>query len=558
MVSPTQRLLATALSRRRVLRGGALAGLGIAGAALVGCGSGEGTEAAADAQASTSTRTANTTGGPVEGGVAQISNGIEPTIWDPVISEAAPPATYAAPLYPHLFVTKVTEETDGNSFEFEQDLVESWEQPDDLTYVFTIHTNGKWGPAVGGRAITSEDVVYSLNRWRSEASVIRGNFEPVDTVEALDASTVKVTLKHPFSPLIAYLSDTSAAVSPPEVEATLAEQGTAHGVHGGPWLLETYEPGVKVVLRRNPDYYLAPLPYLDVVINIYPDAATSATAFESRQILTRGVSPSERDRLLAQFPELKTGSTGAAHQSLFFNTQREPWNDPRVRKAIRLAIDFDAYRQIRFPDSVSVLETPARAWLEPYALPQEELSALYQPDVEQAQRLLAEAGLEGGFDGGDLHAFPLGSSSVDLVLPVVERLKSTLNVTFDVQQIEYSAHAALFKNGEFNTGMFIYSRRYPEVDQYLYPHLHSTGALNYARGSDAHLDELLEQQRRETDVEARIAVLHELQRYFIEELNWFIVLPTNESHAVWWPELRDYKEHVSFGQYQLRRAWLEA
>ncbi len=564
MVSSAEHILSQALSRRAILRTATLGGAGLAAAALVGCGSDEGAGVASgssgSAAAGTATGSPSGAAGPVEGGTVQISNSIEPTVWDPVISEAAPPATYAAPLYPHLFVTTITEETNGNEFEFEPDLVESWEQPDDTTYIFKIHANGKWGPhpALNGRAITAQDVVASFERWRGESSVIRGNFEPVESVEAADESTVRVTLKHPFSPLIAYLSDTSAAVTPPEVTESLSELSTAQQVHGGAWTLEEYNPGVRVVLKRNPDYYLAPLPYVDVVVNIFPEAAAAATAFESRQILIRGVSVSERERLVAQHPELKAGTSGGAHQSLFFNTERAPWDDPRVRKAVRLAINFDEYRSIRFPDTQSVLETPARAWLAPFALPQPELEDLYAFNLDEAKRLLAEAGLADGFDAGVLLAFPLGSASVDLILPVVDQLQRNLNIRFDVQQLEYSTHASRFKSGDFTTGMFIYSRRYPEVDQYLYPRLHSTGALNYGRGQDAKLDDLLERQRQETDVEARIELLHELQRYFIEDLNWFIVLPTSETHSVWWPELRGYTEHVSFGQYQFRRAWLEA
>jgi peptide/nickel transport system substrate-binding protein len=555
MVSDRDRVRSRPVSRRTVLSAAAVAGSGIAAAALIGCGS---SDDDASEEASGGPAAGASSSEPRIGGVARISNSIEPTIWDPVISEAAPPATYAAPLYPHLFVTKITPETKGNEFEFEPDLVQSWEQPDPLTYVFKLHPNGKWGPhsTLNNRAITAKDVVYSLERWRSAESVIRGNFTPVDTVQAVDDTTVKVQLKHAFSPFIAYLSDTSAAVTPPEVGKALTELGTAQQVRGGPWLLDSYEPGVKVGFKRNSEFYLGPVPYADIDIYIYPEAATAATAFESRQILTRAVSVKERDRLIGEHPELKTGSTGAAHQSIYFNTEKKPWNDPRVRKALRLAIDFNAYRKARFPDGVSVLETPARAWLAPYALPQADLETLYKVNVEEAKRLLAAAGFANGFDGGDLYAYPLGNDSVDLIQPIVTRLKETLNVSFQIKQVEYSVHQKMFKSGDFAVGLFIYSRRYPDTDQYLYPRLHSTGALNYSRGKDAKLDELLDRQRRETDVQTRVATVREIQRSFIEDLNWMIVVPTNEANAVWWPELAGYNEHVSFGQYQLRKAWL--
>lgn len=69
--------------------------------------------------------------------------------------------------------------------------------------------------------------------------MINANYGPFDTAQAVDATTVKVTLSHPSSPFIAYLSDTSAAVAPPEAVSTLSDLKTAQLLHGGPWLLDT-------------------------------------------------------------------------------------------------------------------------------------------------------------------------------------------------------------------------------------------------------------------------------------------------------------------------------
>jgi peptide/nickel transport system substrate-binding protein len=549
MDPPTiQSLLARSLSRRSALRAGVIGATGLTVAAIAGCGGDEASNPTAAGSSADET--------PRAGGVVNISGSREPTIWDPVLSEASPPATYAAPLYPHLFVVKITPETNGNEFEFETDLVESWEQPDERTYVFKLR-NGKWGPhsALNGRAITAEDVAFSLQRWRSSESVISANYGPMESVQAVDARTVKVTLSHGFSPFIAYLSDTSAAVAPPEVTSTLSDLETARLVHGGPWVLDNYTPGVKVAYKRNTDYYLTPLPYVDLTVNIFPNSSAAAIAFESKQIQTLGVSPRELKRLTDKYPQLKQGSSGGAHQSLFFNTTRAPWSDPRVRLGIQKAIDFGAYRRILFPDAESLLETPARAWLAPYALPQKELEELYKPDIAESKRLLSAAGFPNGFDGGTLFAYPGDASEVEIVSPVVQQLKA-VGVNFKIDQVEFSDYQKRMKAGDYNVGSFIYSRRYPEVDQYLWPRLHSRGPLNYSRGNDATMDRLLDQQRADGDPAKRIQTLHELQRYFIEKLQWMIVLPTAAGNSVWWPDLRDYNEHVSFGQYQLRKAWL--
>src|SRR5690606_27623311 len=128
-----------------------------------------------------------------------------------------------------------------------------------------------------------------------------------------------------------------------------------------------------------------------------------------------------------------------------------------------------------------------RGWFEPYALPQEELAQLYTRNLEEAHQLLDAAGFGGGLDGGTFYAYPGGGIRVEQAQPVLDQWNSELGVRFALDQLEYSAHQQLFKDGNYNVGIFIYSRRYPDPDQYVYPRLHSSGALNYSRGSDARL-----------------------------------------------------------------------
>jgi peptide/nickel transport system substrate-binding protein len=498
-------------------------------------------------------------GEPKVGGMFNTSFAREPTVWDPMLSEASPPATFAAPLYPHLFVVATGPGIDPNEHVLEPDLVESWEQVDPTTYVFRLRQNAKWGahPDLNGRSITADDVVFSLNRLKSEVSAIRALFEPVQSVEAVDQHTVRVTLAFPFAPFVNYLSDTSAVIMPPELADRLAEREVAQQMGGGPWLLESYDPGVKVVYRRNPDYYLAPAPYADMTIHIVPDAAARATAFESKQLDNSTVNYRQLETLQQTYPDVVSDAEGAAHYGLYFNTAKPPWNDPRVRKAVRLALDLEAYQNILYAPGPSNYESPVRSFLAPWALPQDELKELYAQDLTEARRLMADAGYPDGFDAGVLLAYPGTSANVELVEPIVAMLQENLNVRFRIEQIEYSANLERIQNGDFDVAHFIYSRRYPDPDQYLWPRLHSEGPLNYSQCKDPELDRMLDAQRQTADQQERLEIVHDIQRYFIEESNCMIMLPADEDYTVWWPYLKGFNTHVAFGQYEFREAWLD-
>ena len=111
------------------------------------------------------------------------------------------------------------------TFPLEGDLAESWNQPNETTYVFKLRRGVRWHPKppVNGRELTAEDVRYSLERFMT----VKGNsnaymLKSVERVEAPDRYTVKVTLKEPFAWFLDMLASPMAvAIVAPEVPVTV-------------------------------------------------------------------------------------------------------------------------------------------------------------------------------------------------------------------------------------------------------------------------------------------------------------------------------------------------
>ncbi|HWM80378.1 MAG TPA: ABC transporter substrate-binding protein, partial [Methylomirabilota bacterium] len=126
----------------------------------------------------------------------------DPPHWDPYLTLAFRTQVPYTLTHSRLLKHKAGPSIRPGTFPFEGDLAESWTQPDETTYVFKLRRGVRFHPKppVNGRELTAEDVVYSMDRFRT----VTGNpqsymLAAVDKVEALDRHTVKFTVKEPFA-----------------------------------------------------------------------------------------------------------------------------------------------------------------------------------------------------------------------------------------------------------------------------------------------------------------------------------------------------------------------
>jgi peptide/nickel transport system substrate-binding protein len=206
---------------------------------------------------------------PKRGGILRV-RGFDPPHFDPHIATANFTQSTLSFVYSKLVRHKVGGDVHPGRFTVEPDLAERWEALDDTTYIFHLRQGVKWHnkPPVNGRELVAEDVKFTYDRFLTEKG--NGNrylLDDVDRIEVVDRYTVKFLLKEPFVWLIHVLAyPLSTWIVAPEVVqqyGDLKKVDTAIGT--GPFILERYEPNVKSVFKRNPDYYLEGQPYVDGV-----------------------------------------------------------------------------------------------------------------------------------------------------------------------------------------------------------------------------------------------------------------------------------------------------
>ena len=348
-------------------------------------------------------------GPPKRGGILRV-RGYDPVHFDHHLTSNVKTNTTLSFVHSTLLRYKVGPEITPGTFTVEPHLAERWEEPDDLTYVFHLRRGVTWHnkPPLNGRELIADDVKFTFDRFLSEkANVLRETLEPVERIEVVDRYTVKFVLKEPFVWLPNRLASPSGMwIIAPEMVQKFGDLKKPESAIGtGPFLLERYEPNVKTVFKRNPDYFLTGQPYVDgVEWLVLDDESTGLAMYRTGQI-DCGPAPWWAVRQ-ADLESLKKSHARLMYRDFQSNvssgitmrTDQPPFNDVRVRRAISHALDRQG-----IIDGVYLRgeATPALArGLIEWSLPVDQLGAgarYYQHDPKEAQASAGGSRISQGF-----------------------------------------------------------------------------------------------------------------------------------------------------------------
>ncbi|MDF2233638.1 ABC transporter substrate-binding protein [Albimonas sp. CAU 1670] len=275
-------------------------------------------------------------------------------------------------------------------------LAESWEFTDPQTLVFKLREGVSFHD---GTPFDAAAVVFNLERNRSAAlSNIKKDLGSVESVEATGAHEVTLRLSAPDTALPLILSDRAGMmISPaalgndPEAKVDREPVGT------GPWKFTGWTDGEKVTGEANPDHWRDGIPKVESIeLQIIPERATALRAAQSGQADIAYQIAEQQKVLIERMPTLALafGPTLYVYQ-LYLNASRGPLSDPRIRKAMTMAIDRDAWVKA----TQAGVGEPAHMNLPKAHWAWSEAAAKHtQYDLDMARSLMKEAGVEGGFE----------------------------------------------------------------------------------------------------------------------------------------------------------------
>jgi peptide/nickel transport system substrate-binding protein len=353
------------------------------------------------------------------------------------------------------------------SGEVKPDLAESWTVSEDQkTWTFKLRQGVKFHH---GREVDAEDVKVTIERVmdRANGSTARVNFDIVSSIEAVDKHTVRFNLKIPYSGFAEILGDRQTRIVPRDKVDTIASEP----IGTGPFKLTVNRPGDRIELAKNPDYFLKGQPKLDgITFRIMPETAAQVAAIETGAIdLVWNLPPEVIDQFKKNRNVTIDSVPTSTWDGIIMNAAQKPFDDPRVRKAVALAMDKKALVEI----ALFGHGTPTHTMIPP-SHPYFNKDIKMEPDIAQAKKLLAEAGMPNGFEV--VLYVPSGRPTRERIgLGASEMLKA-IGVKAEIQRVPWDkfvkdieGKAAFFTDG-------FYSR--PTIDTSTYPWYHSSGSWN--------------------------------------------------------------------------------
>jgi peptide/nickel transport system substrate-binding protein len=552
---PTQHAcshLAAGISRRQLLQMGLAAGLTVSALPLLRPAPLWGAEA----------------GQPRRGGILRV-RGYDPVHFDHHLTNNAKTNTTLSFVHSTLLRYKVGPEIAPGTFIVEPHLAERWEEPDDLTYVFHLRQGVKWHnkPPLNGRELVADDVKFTFDRFLSEkANILREQLEPVERIEVIDRYTVKFILKEPFVWLPNRLADSSGMwIIAPEVVEQFGDLKKPESAIGtGPFILERYEPNVKAVFKRNPEYFLKDQPYIDGVEWLsLEDESTGLAMYRTGQIDCGpnhwwAVRQADLESLKKSHPHLVYRDfQSIVAGGITMRTDQPPFNDVRVRRAISHALDRQG-----LIEAVSLRgeATPAigRGLVE-WSLSIDQLGAgakYYQYDPKEAKRLLAEAGYAKGFKTQLTATSGLGRDLVDAT-QLVQRYLKDIGIEAELKLQEYGAYMATTAQGKYEGMVYGPTTGARDPDAPTYARYIPDQLQNRGHVNDPKITAMLKEQRRTKDLEARKKIIYEFQRYEAEQ-QYYVYANSGVVTGSWQPYVKNYAPNQTF-DYGSRAAalWLD-
>lgn len=395
--------------------------------------------------------------------------------------------------------------------EIEPNLAVSYEAIDPETWEIKLREGVEFHD---GTPFNAEAVKFTFERIADpEVGSPRASLvDPIESIEVKDEYTLVIKTKDPYGPFLAILTHgNSSIVSPTAVE----EHGDLmqNAVGTGPFVVDEWVSGDHITLKRNENYW-GEMGNLDkVVYRIIPEASTRMAMLEAGDIDFLDQIPPEHLDRLENNPEINLSTQkGTPIRYFSFNYEREIFNNDLVRKAVAHAIDQEA-----IVSTLNNLGYVSHGILGPRVFGYKEEIEEYgfEYDLDKARELLEEAGYPDGF------STTIWSTSFDThyqrIPQIIQAELKKIGIEADIIMEEWGSYLSSTQEGEQDMFLLGWSNLTADGSEMLYPNLHSDSIGGANRSFYDGADEYIDPTRVTVDQEERLELLHEANKFLVEE-----------------------------------------
>lgn len=488
---------------------------------------------------------------PVEGGTLNWAIPAQPAAGgvDPMVAAAVA----AQVIMDQAYETLLTKDEDGG---IQPGLATSWEQPDELTYVFELRDDVLFAD---GEQFDADDVVYTFETYLEAQTGKKAYLVGLESIEATGDHEVTFHFSEPNGSFLNSLSgyQTFFIVGRDGYGQATEEEREGRTYGTGPYQVVEWEDGVSLTLEKN-ENYRGDGPYFDEIVYHYiPDEATRLAALQQGTVqgafFTDGVVTDQAaDSGYTVGEPASTQGVG-----IYLNPGDGPLSDVRVRQAVSLALDRQALVDTAMLGNGEVSTIiPAG---DPVAPEIDEDTPYYTRDVEEAKRLLEEAGQPNPTI--ELSYFGDVAASHHPIYELMQQQLAEAGINLVLKATPTAELAPIYTAGESFTDMVSLPGSYrPDPLLYFDGFLSDSGLYNYWRDDpDAeHARELLVEARAESDPDRKQELVEELTTEVHEQVLVLMPLALPVYIEVWDESvLHGYENDPYTSMYNLTESWLE-
>jgi peptide/nickel transport system substrate-binding protein len=420
--------------------------------------------------------------------------------------------------------------------ELEPLIAETFEQPDALTYIYTLRDGVVFSD---GTPVTADDVVASIARVRDPevAGPLAWMYDvPEAVVEKTDDTTVTIKLTTP-SALFRYVPATTAGHVIPA--AAIEQYGLdllRNPVGTGPYKFVRWDAGSQIELEKNTNYWQEGKPHFDrFIYQIVEEGTTRITGLKNNELDMLTSVPPDQLAAIEEFPNVELQDVvGYTITLVALRNDKPPFDDVNVRKAVSYATPIESIME----NIVGATGVQSRNTTVPPDMPGS-ASAELEPipyDVAKAKELMAASAWPDGFST-KLNVIAPNDIWVPQAVAIQEALRE-INIDVEIVQMPYADMTTLQTAGDYEGMMhYTWGADFPDAAGNLIPVFLSTSIPpqnNHAYYDNPEVDRLLNESESELDQEARLELLREAQQIisedqpviFLEHFKWFLPMST--------------------------------
>jgi peptide/nickel transport system substrate-binding protein len=449
------------------------------------------------------------------------------------------------------------------------ELAKSWAWDDSKTKLtFKLEEGVKWHD---GKPFTAADVKCtfdlllgkSKDRLRKNPRAIW--YRNVKDVTVNGDTEVTFVLEKPQPALLTMLASGYSPIYPCHVNAATMR---TKPIGTGPFKFVEFKGNESITLARNENYFRKGLPYLDgIEFKIIANRSTRMLSFVSKDFdmtfssdvtipLLKDVKSQAPDAICELHPQYVS-------RNLIVNEKSPPFDNPKVRRAMALAIDRQAFIDILTEGQGSkggaMLPSPEGQW----GMPKEVMEKMtgYGPDVAKNQAEAQKIMTELGYSASNTLKTKISTRNIaiyrDPAVILIDQLKKIF-IEAELEVVETSLWHAKVARRDYTVGMNLTGVGADDPDVNFVENYSCKSERNYTQYCNPEAEKLIDQQSSEADVNKRRELVWKIEALLNEDVARPIIYHDKSNHC-WHPHLKGFVTHHNgiYSNWRFEKVWLD-